>query len=325
MRLAWLLVLAPSLAAAALEPVNVLNKIEPARTQSIGGAGVAIGVDPTLVWVNPAAAVNCKGASLTMEGQRGFFREATGQALWATPFRGGVLFAGALYYDTGVVDLADSTGAPRTCRVQQDFAGMVGYGAPISKTVSAGATLQWLHSELFNRSSGSLNGDAGVQVSLSRYLKVGFALQHVGSQLTYLAHDVDMPTTARAGFALGGRPVELLPFAGSRDLLVVVVDAVRPVMERKAYWKGGLEYRWRQILSLRAGVNGGGREELSNYAAGFGVRYGRFRVDYGMRFGHVFDNPQTLSLTVVLSGPARGVATPKAPVEDLVPPMPPPE
>jgi hypothetical protein len=327
MRLLWTLALVPALAAAGTAPINVLNKVEPTRTQSIGGAGVAIGVDPTLVWVNPASAVHCDGASLTMEGQQGFFRETTGQALWATPLNAGVLFAGALYYDAGVAKLATSTGAMKSYDLQQDFAGMLGYAAPISKTVSSGVTLKWLRSELFNRGSSSLNGDGGVQVSLNRYLKVGFALQHVGTKLTYLAHDIDLPTTARAGLAFGMRPVELLPFAGSKDTLVVVLDAVQPVVEKKAYWRTGLEYRWQRLIALRAGANGGGRTELSNYAAGFGLRFGRFRLDYGIRFGHAFSNPQTLSLTVALpSLSAAGAAPGVAPAASLSPaaPVPPP-
>ncbi|MEK7474014.1 MAG: hypothetical protein AAB152_00130 [Candidatus Coatesbacteria bacterium] len=319
MRLLWTLALVPALAAAGTSPINVLNKVEPTRTQSIGGAGVAIGVDPTLVWINPAAAVHCDGASLTMEGQQGFFRETTGQALWATPLRGGVVFAGALYYDAGTAKIADSTGALRSYDLQQDFAGMIGYAAPISKTVSSGVTLQWLRSELFNRSSSSLNGDGGVQIAISRYLKVGFALQHVGTKLTYLNHDIDLPTTARVGVALGMRPAELLPFMGSKDTLVAVLDAVQPVVEKKAYWKTGIEYRWQRLIALRAGANGGGRVELSNYAAGFGLRFGRFRLDYGIRFGHAFSNPQTLSLTVAL--PSLGASAP-APAASLSPAAP---
>jgi len=343
MRLLWALavvlgpILIPSLAAAEVAPINVLNKVEPTRTTSIGGAGVAIGVDPTLVWINPAAAVRCEGASLTMAGQRGFFRETTGQALWVTPFKSGVLFAGALYYDAGTARLANSAGALVTYQVQQDFAGMAGYAAPISPTVSSGVTLTWMHSELFNRASSSLGGDGGVQIMINNYLKLGFAIQHVGTKLTYLNHDIELPTTARAGFALGCRPAEFVSFAGAKDTLVVVLDAVQPVVERKPYWKTGFEYRWQRLIALRAGANGGGRDELAKYAAGFGLRFGRFRLDYSIRFGQAFANPQTLSLTIALPAiggravPPMPSITPVAPLtlpvtppgDALNPPVPP--
>jgi len=300
MRWLWLVLLLPSLAAAEAAPVDVLNKIEPTRTTSIGGAGSAIGVDPTLVWINPAAAVHCDGASFTMAGQRGFFKETTGQALWAAPFRGGVFFAGALYYNAGDTRLTASTGQVHSYTVQEDFAGMVGYAGALSKAVSAGATAKWMHSEVFGRAAGSLSGDAGVQVALGRHLKLGAAIQHVGTDLTYLNHDVALPTTARVGVAVGLRPADLVAFAGSKDTLVIAADAVQPLVEEKPYWKTGVEYRWQRLIALRAGANGGGRLELAKYAAGFGFRVGLFRIDYSIRFGTAFASPQTLSLTVAL-------------------------
>src|SRR6185503_19108785 len=91
----------PGAVRAAVQPINVLNKVEAPRAQAIGGAAAAVGVDASLIWINPAAAALVPNSSISLAGQRGFFKESTGQILGSTPWRSGVVSAGAMYYDTG--------------------------------------------------------------------------------------------------------------------------------------------------------------------------------------------------------------------------------
>jgi hypothetical protein len=283
--------------------VNAFGKVEATRAQAFGGAATALGLDPTLVWVNPAAAALVADPSITLAGQRGYFGEVTGQGVWTTALGGGRIVLGALYYDAGQVSLKASDGTWRTMNLQQDFAASVSYAAALSKDVASGFTIKGLRSQLFGDfTAHAIAADGGVQMRLTDMLKGGFAVQNVGTRLKYSKEKISLPAALRGGLAMGLRMRSLgSPAEGDSDTVVVVCDAVLPAEENGVSLKGGAEYSWRGIISLRAGVSFSTWKELSNYSAGFGLNLRRFRIDYGIRFGSVFDNPQTLSLTIALS------------------------
>jgi hypothetical protein len=316
-------------AAAGIDAVNALNKVEAARAQAFGGAAVAIGNDPTLVWLNPAASAQVAGGSVTVSAQRGYFGDAMGQALVATPVGEGMLTAGVLYYDAGVGEMysEDLTQVWRT-KLQQDVAGAVGFAAPLSPRVTSGAMLKVLHSRLAeSMTANSLTGDAGVQIRVQDWLKLGFAASNIGTPLRYAGDVVASPAALRAGVAGGWR---LHLSGGERpDTLIVVADTEVQGASGLVSWRGGIEYQVRGMVAVRAGFRAGEAHEPSTYCGGVGFRIGAWRLDYTLRYNRVVDLPQTLSLTVALPGghtahapaptavaPARGVSasaeTPKA-------------
>lgn len=297
----WVCVPAASIYAK-VTAINALNKVEPSRARALGGAATAIGYDSTLVWVNPASTAQANRSSITFAGQRGHFREITGQGLWTKPYRKGILTLGVMYYDTGSMNFRASDGSLRQMTLQQDFVGSVSYAGAISPRMNGGFTLKGIRSQLFGKASASaLAGDAGWQMRLTKILKMGMAIQNVGTKLTYLDEAVSLPTATRVGFAIGARMAQLgLSGAMGRDVLIFMGDAELPLHEPGMTLRGGIEYQWRGILALRAGAHRAARVALSNYSAGLGFHLGQYRLDYSIRFGGVFEVPQTFSLTVAL-------------------------
>ena len=50
---------------------TALDKVEATRAEALGGAATALGLDHTLVWLNPAALAQIAGSALTLSGQPG--------------------------------------------------------------------------------------------------------------------------------------------------------------------------------------------------------------------------------------------------------------
>ncbi|MEK7474006.1 MAG: hypothetical protein AAB152_00090 [Candidatus Coatesbacteria bacterium] len=291
-----------ALAAQGTDAVNALNKVEAARAQAFGGAAVAIGNDPTLVWLNPAASAQVAGGSITVSAQRGYFGDAMGQALVATPVGEGMLTAGVLYFDAGEGEMysEDLTQLWRT-KLQQDVVGAVGFAAPLSPRVTSGAMLKVLHSRLAeSMTASSLTGDVGVQTRVQDWLKLGFAASNIGTPLRYAGDAVASPAALRVGAAGGWR---LHLSGGSRpDTLIVVGDAEMQGASGLVSWRGGIEYQVRGMVAVRAGFRAGAAREPSTYCGGVGFRVGAWRLDYTVRYNRIVDLPQTLSLTVALPG-----------------------
>ncbi len=306
------------LAAEGETPVNLLTRVESTRAQAFGGGAVAVGNDPTLVWVNPAAAAGLAQGSVTAGGNRGLFGDLTGQALVTTPLRGGQVTAGLLYYDAGEIENYTSTGQLWRVRPQQDVMGTVGYARALNAIVSSGVTVKYLRSRLAGTGMGALAGDFGAQVRLGRAVKLGAAVLNVGTPLTYHDASLALPTIVRAGaaaawqFASPGAP-------GRFDTLIVVADLDHHPLEGVTAVRGGLEYQWRGMIALRAGARTGAAADAGVFAGGVGLRIGAYRLDWTIRHNDLADLPQTLSLTVHFGG-ARAAAGPAAVLSPSAPP-----
>ncbi|MEK7766024.1 MAG: hypothetical protein AAB368_07275, partial [bacterium] len=178
--------------AAETTPVNALNKVESTRAQAFGGAATALGNDPTLVWVNPAAPAQVAGSSLTLAAQRGYFSDMTGQGVFTTPLKPGVLTAGLLYYDAGAgTGVYQTDGAEWKQPLQQDILGAAGFAMPIAPRVTAGGLLKAMHTQLGDdaKAWGAVL-DAGVHIRVQDMFKLGFAVSNLGTRVRYLGDPV---------------------------------------------------------------------------------------------------------------------------------------
>lgn len=286
--------------------VNALTAIEASRAEGFGGAAAAIGRDASVSWLNPAAAAQTSAASLTLAGQRGYFNEGAGQALISAPFAKGAVFAGLIYFDAGTMLLNSTDGSSKTARIQQDFLGSLGYAAVLAGSLAGGISVKAIRSEIFDNSANAFALDAGLQTRVNRHVKAGACLQNLGSKLKYQEDAVDLPTLFRAGIAAGGWLNQWgLPSLSEADKFLVIIDAEFPLAEQDFSVRGGVEYQIGAILALRAGARLGNRDELGAFSTGIGLSVGQYRLDYSIRFGGDFSNPQTLSLTISLLSPSR--------------------
>ena len=291
----------PSVGQAGLAIATALDKVEATRAEALGGAATALGLDHTLVWLNPAALAQISDSALTLSGQRGFFEEFTGQGLWAFPAANGALAVGALYYTSGSMTLNASDGTTRTLNAQQDLMVLIGYARSLLFRMVGGITVKGLRSELFEEASASAVAiDAGVQYRLNRIVKIGVVAQNLGTNLKYIEQTFDLPVVVRGGVVMGrrvgGRASHGSLFEG---MLLAVVDAEYMFGDSLRTWRGGLEYLWHGMIAIRAGARLPSKEQLGGFSGGLGLKAGRYRLDYSLQFENTFGVPQTVSLTVL--------------------------
>ncbi len=280
---------------------TALDKVEATRAEALGGAATALDLDHTLVWLNPAALAQLSDSALTLSGQRGFFGEFAGQVLWAFPIANGALALGALYFDSGSITLNTSDGTTRTINAQQDLAGSISYARSLLVRTVGGITVKGLHSKLFEAASANAVAvDFGVQHHPYQAVKVGVAVQNLGTKLKYVNQTFELPAVIRGGAAVewhaGGSPSQKNLFEG---VLITVVDTEYMFGDGLLTWRGGLEYLWKRMVALRAGIRLPSKEQLGGFSGGLGLKSGRYRLDYGIQFENTFDAPQTVSLTVL--------------------------
>jgi len=285
--------------AAAIAPASLLDGFEPLRLAALGGAGAAVGYDPTLIPANPASCVVLSRTSLTLGGQRGFFGDMTGHGFLAFPCASGVVVVGGMYYASPPASLHSTDGTVRRVVLQQDIVSLVSYCGPVGSRVSAGASLKVLHSELFEEyATLAPVADLGIQVKLSPIFKLGAAIRNAGPSYRYFEDAVAPPTEVRLGLA-GGWRVRGGEAGVPADSLIVVTDLVWNAVSTAASFRAGAEYRWLGLLAFRAGFQGGGAaRQLARLAAGLGFANGPYRLDYAVRFDNTFEVPQALALTV---------------------------
>jgi len=258
----------------------------------MGGAVAAAGRDPTLTWLNPAAAAGNKQATVTFSGQKGFIGDTTWLALGVLPIHdGGGLVTGVAWYDAGSVVLHPAGGEQRTVDAQLDGMGLLG-AAGEAGGVRAGVNAKFLRSTLFNERSASAGAfDAGLCAEPLEGWTAGVLAQNMSGGIRFEKTDVPLPTVLRAGLAA--------QWSEEGNRLIVSADGVRD-MERKKYgWGGGVEFRFSGTLSLRGGV--GRKPELNGigYTFGMGFEGFKYRIDYGVRLEPSETSPQVFSFTVI--------------------------
>jgi len=286
-------------AGATIAPVSLLDGFEPLRIVALGGSGAAVGYDPTLIPANPASCSTLPRTSLTLGGQRGYFGDMTGHGFLAFPLSAGVAVIGGMYYASPPAILHTASGEARRIVLQQDIESLVAYCGPLSKQVTAGASLKVLHSELFEEfTTLAVAADLGIQVRLSPVFKLGAAVRNGGPRYKYFEEAVAPPTEARLGLA-GGWIVRTGGNGVAPDVLIVATDVVWNAVSTAASFRAGAEYRLFGVFSFRAGFQAGGAAgQLARLAGGRGFSNGPYRLDYAVKFSSTFDTPQDLALTV---------------------------
>jgi len=280
--------------------VSSLNKIEAIRSQAMGGAASALGGDASLAWLNPAAPGGEKSASLTLAGQRGFADDLIGQGLGVLPLKVGVVFVGVSGYTYGSVTLNSTDGSSREVSGQQDMLGAVGFSREVTPGISAGACAKIMRSSLLGEmATSAMSFDVGIQAGVIPMVKAGLSLRNLGTKMKYYSDPVNTPFTVRTGVAVESRFGEVWGKEEALHTITTVADVEYPPEEKRAILLGGVEYRWKGMIAVRAGIKYGFREELNNYSAGLGFILGKHRLDYSVKLGSlVYDVPQAVSLTI---------------------------
>ncbi|MDC1068240.1 PorV/PorQ family protein [Candidatus Kapabacteria bacterium] len=323
-----------------------------ARASGMGETGTAIADDINAIYWNPAGL----GFLDYFEPAYGFdpdaelepYRQvALSFSPWLPQFNADLYYSyltvgqhfedldGTVAFNLILMNLGEFTATDINGREEGKFRSVefslgLAYGTIIAEDLSAGFQLRYIQSNLTPTTTAS--GDAGTGVSVSfdlgllwkpidfsifeDRLSLGFNLQNIGPQMTYVRQADPLPTQLRLGAAYRAYEDEFsdLTFAFDFGKLLVKRDSLGSDPLPVSLYTGwdnpgaeisiGAEYWYQQIIALRAGyftepqVAGDRRF----YNLGAGIKYDIFKLDFGyiltMEANHPLANTMRFSLLV---------------------------
>lgn len=267
-----------------------------ARAMAMGSAyaGVAEGA-AALLW-NPGGLGGLTHSELGAHHNSALgeaFRETFLLALPAGT-RGAV--AGAFHYsDYGGFEGRDSEGGLTQGYSAQALGLKLGWGQALSGNLRLGAAAQYARQNLAEATYHSLSADLGALAFLSEQWRLGISYCNLGTSLAGFTR----ASSLRLGLAWEK------PSTQGHGLLLAVAGQFQAGGERTL--QAGLEQRY-EILTLRAGyvqdLGETGLEGLHGVSAGFGLKLGRFVLDYAFLPYGQLGASHRLSLTLEFAAPA---------------------
>jgi len=204
----------------------------------------------------------------------------------------GTLAIGIVTLQSGKMTL-DPEG--ETVIAEQDYLGILGFGYPIWRSkdekpqrrralsfgyqgpneISVGINVKILHSTLVESYSAmAYAGDLGILAKFllgDGSLRLGIAVQNVGTKLKFEQEGDSLPFTIRAGGSY-------LMALGKEHTLLLAAEAVKP-NDNGFRGNGGAEYWYKNIFALRGGYKIG--YDLDSFTAGVGFNWKWYGLDYG--------------------------------------------
>jgi hypothetical protein len=168
----------------------------------------------------------------------------------------------------------------------------IAYGAAIGENLGIGINLKFIYVNLapasvtLDQQKGAgttFAADVGALYKLwDGRLRLGGTLQHVGPRIAYIDEEQSdpLPRNLKAGAAyklLDDETNELMVCAEYNKSLVIVEDIAHPTVG--VVLNVGAEYRYYDLLSLRAGYVYDEDGEIKDFAFGMGLKYKSWAFD----------------------------------------------
>lgn len=258
-----------------------------ARGYGMGNAQVALANDVTAGYWNPAGLQSLGHMQIAYSHSQLFTSDINyDYAAFAMPFRDDRSF-GFSIIRVGVdrIQIRDEVGNLEGIESASDYAFYFTYSKRYSDRFSYGVNTKFIMKDVIDQSGYGLGFDVGVKYDAGDHLIVGANLQDI--------------TTTVISFTEGRREF-LRPTArvGAAYLIDLEDHYLTPTLEVDTRFEGrdyaaqvsvgsmsfdfhgGLEYSFKRVLFLRAGIN-----DLGNFSSGTGFRYKRLGFDYSFSLG----------------------------------------
>jgi hypothetical protein len=220
-------------------------------------------------------------------GRSGFAGSSLGALTGGLDCAGVRLTTSLAIADAGALSVLQLDGSTHRIDAQRDTAGAVAVGFSAGPAVVVGGALKAVHSALVETFSATTVAlDVGVQWQARDWLRLGLAQLNAGRGFRFGESRVALPTSWRAGLAIG-QPGDLI---GLADLDYRLADGQVTSM-------AGVEWDPLPRLALRAGETVADTSPRLVPTVGFGLRVGSWFLDYAIEFvSSDFVPPQQLSL-----------------------------
>ena len=276
-----------------------------ARPIAMGGAFVAEANDLSALYWNPAGLSKLTGAAVSIAHTSYLADVNYNYAAFGTTLgNAGTLAAAILYLDSGDMDvrtIEEPEGTGEQFKVQ-DFAIQLSYARALTDRFSIGANVKFIQERIWHSSASTVALDIGTLFTTPfERLRLGASFSNFGPKMQMSGRDIvfsEDPTPDQDGvveivnseYKMEEHPLPLLFRIGlsldavntANHRIVVSTDAAHP-NDNHEYVNTGIEYSFRELISLRAGYRNlfeeGGEQGLT-FGGGLNLR-----MDGGLRAG----------------------------------------
>jgi hypothetical protein len=246
----------------------------------MGSSFVSVADDATAIYWNPAGIARIQKSVLSINHTTWLADIGYAEAayLFHTRFLPGTIGINArsLYMDEQQVRTIFRPEGEGRSSDSGDMVLGVSYGRSLTDKFSAGIGANYLQSSLASYTGSAVVFDFGTLYNTGyRSLRIGMAIQNIGSDMTFIDDQVKMPTVFRVGMSMN------LYESGSQLVLMAGDFSHPPDNSERASW--GMEYGFKEFFFLRSGYQF--NSDLETYSVGLGFKLAaalnsEARVDY---------------------------------------------
>lgn len=238
-----------------------------ARAVGMGSAFVAVADDASAIYWNPAGVARLQDTMISINHTAWLADISFTQAayVFGVGFLPGrfAINTRSLYMDSQQVRTVFRPEGEGRSFDAGDVAVGVTYARSFTDKFSAGLSMNYIQSSLATYSGNAYTFDFGTLYDTGyRSLKIGMAIQNIGSEMKFIEDSVKMPTVFRVGMSM--------KLYESGDNLVVTAGEFShpPDNNERASW--GMEYGFKEFFFARGGYQF--KYDLETYSAGVGFK-----------------------------------------------------
>ncbi len=270
-------------------PFNFLKYAGSARSASLAGAFVAIGDDPTALFINPASVAINKERNFSVTFLKHVLDVNSGSVSFHRSWENIGSFAlSAIYTNYGSFERTDINGQVLGSFGANDFSFGVSYGNILDTNLFYGGTLKIISSNIDKYSSMAIAMDVGLLYLIpEKRTSIGLSILHFGTQLTtFDGARESLPLDLRIGISHRLRGLPLLLNFNFYNL----ADPTSKFFDKFLKFSIGGEFYFGENVNLRIGYDNNIRKysstskdkKFTGFSGGLGLKFKELNFDYGV-------------------------------------------
>ena len=264
-----------------------------AKAASMGQACAGLRGDISALHYNPAGMALFTSGKLSMMYQRGFAEDDYGSFLYGKKTSYGGFSMSFVNYDTGKIEMYDSSGNLMTKIGQRDMILTAGAARKILN-LPAGISLKYMSSEIFGNKAKVWAMDAGAQyLGFGDDFTLGLAVQNLGGKLKYLTKKESLPLTIRPGASYN--------MILNEQKIIFSCDLPYYLNDKETLALMGMDYTYKNSVSFRSGYRlnlSDSSGEAETFSFGIGFNWSTYSFSYATSITDNLDAPHRLSLAM---------------------------
>ncbi len=242
------------------------------RALAMGEAYSALGSDPSAIHYNPAA-LSLSTSTQILLMHKEWIQDTKTEFLAAKTSLDQFTFAiGINSTSVDNIEIRTTPGPSEGTFSSHNASIGLSTSYQMTSDVSIGITGNFLYEKIFVNEASGFGVDVGALYQAPWDVRVGFAINNIGSMKELDLSSTKLPTTFRLGIA-HERPIENI-----NGVLVTAVEITSLSEDSKPHAHLGAELEFEHVFSIRMGYQTG--YDARGFSIGTGIRYGAFQINY---------------------------------------------